>query len=108
MTVRSLLNGRKAAGDVIIYVSDYESWVDAKAGRGTETMRQWNVFKARNPKAKLVCIDLAPNQTTQAAEAADILNIGGFSDQVFEVMSQFAQGTLAAEHWVGVIEAMRI
>ena len=90
---------------MVIYVSDNESWVDAKAGRGTATMEQWNVFKARNPKAKLVCIDLAPNQTTQAAEAADILNIGGFSDQVFEVISQFAEGTLAAEHWVGVIEA---
>jgi len=104
----ALLNGRKAAGDVIIYVSDYESWVDAKAGRGTETMRQWNVFKARNPKAKLVCIDLAPNQTTQAAEAADILNVGGFSDQVFEVVAQFAEGALHAAHWVGVIEATRI
>jgi len=103
-----LLNSRKAIGDTVIYVSDYESWVDAKAGRGTATMEQWIVFKARNPKAKLVCIDLAPNQTTQAAEAADILNIGGFSDQVFEVISQFAEGTLAAEHWVGVIEAMRI
>jgi len=103
-----LLNERKAVGDVVIYVSDNESWVDAKAGRGTETLRQWNVFKARNPKAKLVCIDLVPNQTTQAAEAADILNVGGFSDHVFEVVSQFALGTLNSQHWVGVIEAMRI
>ena len=103
-----LLNSRKAAGDVVIYVSDYESWVDAKAGRGTATMEQWNVFKGRNPQAKLVCIYLAPNQTTQAAEAADILNVGGFSDQVFEVVSQFADGTLHAAHWVGVIEATRI
>jgi 60 kDa SS-A/Ro ribonucleoprotein len=104
----ALLNSRKATGDVVIYVSDYESWVDAKAGRGTATLEQWNVFKGRNPKAKMVCIDLAPNQTTQAAEAADILNIGGFSDHVFEVIAQFAEGTLAAEHWVGVIEATRI
>lgn len=42
------------------------------------------------------------------AQYTAILNIGGFSDQVFEVISQFAEGTLAAEHWVGVIEAMRI
>jgi 60 kDa SS-A/Ro ribonucleoprotein len=103
-----LLNERNAVGDLVIYASDNESWVDAKAGRGTETLRQWSVFKARNPKAKMVCIDLAPNQTTQAAEAADILNIGGFSDHVFEVVSHFAEGTLAAEHWVGVIEAERI
>lgn len=104
----SLLNRRQAVGDTVIYVSDYESWVDAQAGRGTETLRQWQLFRARNPKAKLVCIDLAPNQTTQAAEASDILNIGGFSDQVFEVIAQFANDTLNPDHWIGVIEAVRI
>jgi 60 kDa SS-A/Ro ribonucleoprotein len=103
-----LLNERKAVGDTVIYVSDFESWVDAKAGRGTETLKQWNVFKQRNPKARMVCIDLAPNQTTQAAEAADILNVGGFSDHVFEVVARFAEGKLTGEHWVGVIEAERI
>lgn len=103
-----LLNRRQAIGDTVIYVSDNESWVDASAGRGTETMRQWSVFKARNPHAKLVCIDLVANQTTQAAEASDILNVGGFSDHVFEVVAQFAKGTLSGQHWVGVIEAERI
>jgi 60 kDa SS-A/Ro ribonucleoprotein len=33
------LNARKATGDLVIYVSDNVSWVDAKAGRGTATMR---------------------------------------------------------------------
>jgi len=103
-----LLNERRAKGDLVIYVSDYESWVDAKAGRGTATMQEWSAFKARNPAAKMVCIDLVPNRTTQADEAADILNVGGFSDQVFEVVSHFAEGTLAPNHWIGVIEAQRI
>ena len=103
-----LLNSRKASGDLVIYVSDYESWVDAGAGRGTATLQQWSVFKQRNPNARMVCIDLAPNGTTQAKEAADILNVGGFSDHVFEVMSHFAAGTLGPGHWVGVIEAERI
>jgi len=35
----------------------------------------------------------------------DILNIGGFSDQVFDVIAEFANGNLNANHWVGVIEA---
>ncbi len=104
----ALLNDRKATGDVVIYVSDNESWVDAKAGRGTETLRQWSVFKQRNPRARMVCIDLAANGTTQAAEQADILNVGGFSDHVFEVIAQFADGTLSANHWVGVIDAMQL
>ena len=45
----ALLNRRKANADLVIYVSDNESWVDARGGRGTETMREWTVFKQRNP-----------------------------------------------------------
>ncbi|MBX7221366.1 MAG: TROVE domain-containing protein [Blastocatellia bacterium] len=100
------LNERKAAGDLIIYVSDNESWVDANGrGRGTATMQEWNVFKQRNPQARMVCIDIQPYGTTQAYERDDILNVGGFSDQVFDVIAKFAAGTLGADHWVGVIEA---
>jgi 60 kDa SS-A/Ro ribonucleoprotein len=104
------LNRQKAAGDLVIYVSDNESWIDTNRAwnSGTETMKQWNEFKSRNPQAKLVCIDIQPYNNTQAQERADILNIGGFSDHVFEVISEFAKGTLDAEHWVGVIEAVEI
>ncbi|MBA3321439.1 MAG: TROVE domain-containing protein [Pyrinomonadaceae bacterium] len=102
------LNHRKASGDLVIFVSDNESWVDAKAGRGTATMREWNVFKSRNPAARLVCIDVQPYATTQAAEREDILNVGGFSDQVFALVAEFATGRLNANHWVGVIEAVTL
>jgi 60 kDa SS-A/Ro ribonucleoprotein len=44
----------------------------------------------------------------QAKERADILNVGGFSDQVFTLVSEFAGGTLDAEHWVGVIEKVEL
>ena len=40
----------------------------------------------------------------QAKERVAILNIGGFSDQVFDVIAEFASGELSADHWVGVIE----
>jgi 60 kDa SS-A/Ro ribonucleoprotein len=104
----ALLNKQNARGDLVVYVSDNESWVDAHGGRGTATMRDWQVFKQRNPQAKLVCIDIQPYATTQAAEREDILNIGGFSDRVFDVIGKFADGTLSADHWVGVIEAVRV
>ncbi|MDQ3321704.1 MAG: TROVE domain-containing protein, partial [Acidobacteriota bacterium] len=71
------LNHKKATGDLIIYVSDNESWIDSNRSRhvgGTQTMKQWNEFKSRNRDAKLVCIDIQPNATTQAIERADILN----------------------------------
>jgi 60 kDa SS-A/Ro ribonucleoprotein len=103
-----LLNGRKAKGDLVIYVSDYESWVDAKAGRGTATMREWEVFRSRNPRARMVCIDAQPHRTTQAQERSDVLNVGGFSDRVFEIVSEFAEGRLNNDHWVGAIEATEL
>lgn len=104
------LNRAKASGDLIIYVSDNESWIDSKRqwNSGTETMRQWNEFKSRNREAKLVCIDIQPYAHTQAQERADILNIGGFSDQVFNLVTEFANGNLSADHWVGVIEKVEI
>src|SRR6185436_7767639 len=94
--------------ELLAFVSDYESWVDAGAGRGTATMREWNVFKQRNPGARLVCIDVQPYRTVQASEREDILNIGGFSDQVFDVISDFARGALNADHWIGVIESVTL
>jgi 60 kDa SS-A/Ro ribonucleoprotein len=103
-----LLNERKAAGDLVLYVSDNESWVDAGAGRGTATMQEWSAFKRRNPGARLVCVDVQPYGTVQAAEASDILNVGGFSDQVFDVVADFAAGRLNPDHWVGVIEQVAL
>ena len=99
------LNERKAAGDLVIFVSDNESWADPQNGRGTAMMEQWNVFKQRNPKARLVCIDIQPCGTTQAVEQEDVLNIGGFSDTVFEIVAHFAAGRLKAGHWIDVIES---
>jgi 60 kDa SS-A/Ro ribonucleoprotein len=102
------LNARRARGDLVIVVSDNESWMDANAARGTATMREWNAFRSRNPRARLVLIDLQPYATTQAAEREDILNIGGFSDHVFDVVAEFAAGRLDGDHWVREIDALTI
>ena len=99
------LNQQKAQADLVVFVSDNESWIDATRRGATATMREWEVFKQRNPAAKLVCIDVTPYGTTQAAERADVLNIGGFSDEVFKIVAAFAAGQLNAAHWVGEIEA---
>ncbi|MEP7338496.1 MAG: TROVE domain-containing protein [Acidobacteriota bacterium] len=107
------LNRRKAEGDLVIYVSDNESWVDGSARgymaeRASATTEQWAEFKRRNTQARLVCIDIQPYSTTQAQERADILNVGGFSDQVFDVIAEFAAGRLEADHWIGVIESVTL
>ena len=104
----AMLNQRKATGDLVIYVSDNESWADPQRGRGTETMRQWEIFHQRNPRARLVCIDFQPYDTVQAQTREDVLNVGGFSDAVFEVLARFAAGQLGGEHWVREIEAVEV
>ena len=55
-----------------------------------------------------MCLDIQPNATTQATERADILNVGGFSDAVFEIVSAFAQGNLRPGHWVEQIEQIEL
>jgi 60 kDa SS-A/Ro ribonucleoprotein len=104
------LNKYKSCADLVLYVSDNESWMDSNRtwNRGTKTMEEWNEFRERSPNAKLVCIDIQPYAHTQAQERADILNVGGFSDQVFTLVSEFANGNLSADHWVGVIEKVEI
>lgn len=105
----ALLNQRAAKGDLVVFISDNESWVDArKGGRGTATMQEWERFKVRNPQARLVCIDIQPYAHTQAIERDDILNVGGFSDQVFGLIAAFAAGGVNAAHWVDVIEKVEL
>jgi 60 kDa SS-A/Ro ribonucleoprotein len=102
------LEQHRENADLVILVSDNESWVDKRKSGATETMRRWESLRQANPRAKLVCIDLQPNATTQAAERADVMNVGGFSDEVFEIVARFARGELGAGHWVDRVEAIEL
>ncbi|MGL4286312.1 MAG: vWA domain-containing protein [Phreatobacter sp.] len=96
--------------DLVVIVSDNQSWVDAVQyhHQGTATMQAWKKVKALNPRAKLVCIDLQPATTTQAKGRPDILNVGGFSDQVFEVIAAMVGTQSGPDHWVKAIEAIEL
>lgn len=108
------MNDRNKRGDLVILVSDNESWMDSRRGPGptqspTATLVEWEAFRQRNPTAKLVCLDLQPNPHTQAVDREDILNVGGFSDAVFTVIESFARRTpgerSGPERWVDEIRA---
>jgi 60 kDa SS-A/Ro ribonucleoprotein len=100
--------GKHAKADLVIYLSDNQSWVDVAAGRGTAMLEEWRRLKVRNPKARLACIDLQPCGTTQAPEADDVLNVGGFSDAVFDLVGEFARGELAPEAWAQRIRSIDV
>lgn len=100
------LNARREPVDVVVFVSDNASWGNAWVVEwGTGMMQEWIKLKARNPAARLICIDIQPYGTTQVAERPDVLNIGGFSDAVFDQMAEFTSGRMETAHWVGQIMA---
>ncbi len=101
------LNKEKATPDLVIFVSDCESWADPARNRGTAMMAEWETLRQRHPAAKLVCIDLVANTTTQAPDRADILNIAGFSDAVFDPIAAFAAGS-DGNRWVQEIESQAL
>ena len=108
------LNKIKASGDLLIYISDNESWFGQDHVYGfsrtfndrTKTSKEWETFKRRNPHAKLVCIDLTPNTTTQVQTDKNILNVGGFSDQVFTIIDGFVNKE--KDHWIKTIENVKL
>lgn len=104
-------NGLKA--NTVVYLSDNESWIDAKypttrwgGGGATATMDQWRIFKVKNPKAKMINIDMTPNTTSQTSNDDDIMNIGGFTDKIFTTVKDFVDGTSESQQWVPAIKAM--
>jgi 60 kDa SS-A/Ro ribonucleoprotein len=114
---------RGADVGLVLYVSDNESWLDSPRYGGyagnwhlfrgytpgaarTETLNAWEKVKHRNRNAKLVCLDVTPYETSQVINRQDILNVGGFSDNVFEVISSFTKGS--SDSWVEVIKKIAI
>ena len=98
----------KAKVDLVVFVSDNESWVDAgpMRQRGTSMLIDWERLKGWNPGARLVCVDIQPYATSQAVGRKDILNVGGFSDRVFDVIGSFIAQSGDDDHWVKLIEAV--
>ena len=102
----ALLNREKADVDLVVIVSDNESWADDSQqwGGKTSLMKEWDILKKRCPEAKLVCLDIQPYTKAQARNRHDILNIGGFSDQVFTLIGSFAERGMGTDFWVEEIE----
>lgn len=105
----ALLNANRLKGRWVVFVSDNESWVDSGwGGRSTAMQAEWANFKSHNPGARMVCIDLTPNTHSQVVQRPDILQIGGFSDQVFNVVHSFLEHGHEADHWTATIDSVSL
>lgn len=100
------LNKEKARVDLLVMVSDNESWRDTREGGATTTMQQWAAIKTRCPNARMICIDLQPYPTSQTVESPDVLHVGGFSDAVFDLLAVFAAQGGDCARWVERIESI--
>ncbi|PQO34781.1 TROVE domain-containing protein [Bremerella cremea] len=112
------MRNRPFAG--VVLLSDNQSWINNGQPYGygyhgaTGVMETWQQFvknqlKLRGveiPSPKLICIDLQPYGTAQAPERIDILNVGGFSDSVFQVVAAFLEGD--ANRFVSQIEQVSL
>jgi 60 kDa SS-A/Ro ribonucleoprotein len=104
------IESSKLPPDLIIMVSDNESWFNPAGsahyyGRGTGTAEVWSRIRARNPKAKMVCIDISTNNTTQVLDGHGVMNIGGFDDNMWTVISRFVNGE-GPETWIEQIKSI--
>lgn len=102
------LNRQNAMIDVMIYFSDNELWADEQFGKGTQMMKEWRKLKQRCPNAKLICVDLQPYTTSQAQNSQDVLNIGGFSDTVFNIIELFCAQNQDKDFWVNKINQIEL
>lgn len=101
------LNDTNAKAKTVIFVSDNMSWADFQRSYGTtQMMVEWNKYKTRVKGAKLVLIDIQPYGSTQVSDSKDVLNIGGFSDTVWDVISNFVNGS--QDHFVDIINKVEI
>jgi 60 kDa SS-A/Ro ribonucleoprotein len=100
--------------DNIIIISDNESWADAYGtaysnrffrtpGGATATQQKFSEYKAINRKARLILLDLTPTSNTQVKDNSDILNVGGFSDAVFDTVAGFVESRGAQDFWANKI-----
>lgn len=72
--------------DNVILISDNESWSGICAGANMA----WNTYAGMHKGAKLINIDIQPSDSTQVPDYdGRVLNVGGWSDAVFNMMSEF-------------------
>lgn len=101
----------------IVFFTDMQTWIESGkrstsiyGDQGATAMaKTWREIKKAHPKARLVLVNLQPNGTTQIDEKApDVLHVGGFSDTMFEIIAEFAEGKWGDDHWLNVINRITL
>lgn len=96
--------------DSIILISDNQSWIAHSTDYGVDTgyQKEWNRILKKNPKCRMVCLDIAPYTTSQCKDNSNVLKVGGFSDSVFEVTKEFLENSVEKDKWTAIIDGVSI
>lgn len=105
------VNQEKVKVQLMILISDNESWINnGRSNMHTTSQIEWRKVLRNNHGCKLVCLDLQPNRSTQVRTDASVLNIGGFSDEIFKRIDDFCKGTPeeSENSWVKHVEEIEL
>jgi TROVE domain protein len=95
--------------DNIIMISDNQSWLGFRGnGFRTGTQKIFDDIRQINPRARLVNIDISPSSSSQTSPSENVLNISGFNDTVFKIVSDFFESNGSKTFWVDKIKAIEI
>lgn len=105
----SLLNSKKEQADLVFMISDNESWESVSDYKGTRFQAEWEVFVKNNKDVKLVNLDIVPSAEVQNKNSARCLNIGGFSDNIFEIVADFVkEQPTTKDFWAKKIQEIKL
>lgn len=89
--------------DHLVLVSDNESWAD---GYRSDLSTLWDKYKRTMvAQARMINLDITPNEYSVNSKRQDTLMVGGFSDDVFSVMKAFLSGEADQ---VAAVEAIQL
>ena len=100
----------------ILIISDNESWFDGMsagyshgyfAHGATATASAWASYKRGVPGAKLVCWNIQPGTSTQAKNDKTVLNVGGFTESVYDLVDVWFSGK-TEDDWRRLIKTIPV
>ena len=90
------------------YEAAYDEWL-AEPGQVTSAHPAHAAYlrlREQCPAVRLICIDLQPYGSVQVLDRPDVLNLGGFSDHVFELVAEWVRSPQSSSYWVAAVEAV--
>lgn len=82
--IQYLLDNKLEADNIVI-ISDTQSWAHFRQ----TPMEVFNAYRKKAPGAKLLCINIQPNDSMQFDYDPAVLHVGGFNDSVFLLAEKF-------------------